>query len=38
MKKDIETMNKNHKEMKNTTYEMKNIPEGIKSRLDEAVD
>ena len=31
-------MNKNHKEMKNTTSEMKNIPEGIKSRLDEAED
>ena len=36
MKKDIETIYKNQKEMKNTISEMKNTLEGIKSRLDEA--
>ena len=36
MKKEIETMNKNQEEMKNTISEMKNIQEGIKIRLDEA--
>ena len=36
MKKDIETIYKNQKEMKNTISEMKNTLEGIKSRLNEA--
>ena len=35
MKKDIETINKNQLEMKNTISDMKNILEGIKIRLDE---
>ena len=37
MKKEIETNNKDQKEMKNTISELKNT-EGIKSRLDEAED
>ena len=36
MKKDIETINKNQEEVKNTISELKNIVEGSKSRLDEA--
>ena len=36
MKKEIETINKNQGEMKNTISEIKNILEGITSRLDEA--
>ena len=35
MKKDIETVNKNQEEMKNTISELKTIVEGIKSRVDE---
>ena len=35
MKKEIETINKNQEEMKITISEIKNIPEGITSRLDE---
>ena len=38
MKKEIETINKGQKEMKNTTSKLKNTVEGIKSRLDEAED
>ena len=36
MKKKIETINKNQKEMKNTIPEIKNTLEGITSRLDGA--
>ena len=36
MKKEIETINKNQGEMKKTISEIKNILEGITSRLDEA--
>ena len=36
MKKNIETMNKNHLEMNNAISEKKNTLKGIKSRLDEA--
>ena len=38
MKKEIETINKGQKEMKNTISELKNTGEGMKSRLDEAED
>ena len=38
LKKDIETMNKNHLEIKNTIFDMKNTLEGIKCRLDEPED
>ena len=38
MKKEIETINKGQKEMKNTISELKNTVERIKSRLDEAED
>ena len=38
MKKEIETINKNQEEMKNTISEMKIILEGITSSLDEAED
>ena len=40
MKKEIETINKNKEEMKNTTSEIKkkNTIEGITSRLDKAED
>ena len=38
MKKEIETINKSKKEMKNTISELKSTVEGIKSRLDEAED
>ena len=37
MKKDVETINKTQKEMKNTISEL-NTVEGIKSRLDEGED
>ena len=37
MKKDVETINKTQKEMKNTISEL-NTVEGIKSRLEEAED
>ena len=36
MKKDIETIRKNQSEMKNKIPEMRNILEGISSRLDKA--
>ena len=35
MKKEIETINKGQEKTKNTISELKNIVEGIKSRLDE---
>ena len=38
MKQDIETMNKNQEETKNTISEMKNKLEGIKSRQEKAKD
>ena len=38
MKKEVETINKGHEEMKNTISERKNTVEGIKSRLHEAED
>ena len=38
MKKEIETINKGQKEMKNTISELKNTVERIKRRLDEAED
>ena len=38
MKKKIETINKNQKEMKNTISEIKNTLQGIMIRLDEAKD
>ena len=38
MKKEIETINKGQKDMKNTISELKNTVEGMKSRLDEAED
>ena len=38
MKKDMETLNKNQSEVKNTISEMENTVEGIKCRLDEAKD
>ena len=37
-KKEIQTINKGQREMKNTVSELKNTVEGIKSRLDEAED
>ena len=36
MKKEIETINKNQEEMKNTNSEIENTLEGSTSRLDEA--
>ena len=38
MKKEIEAINKNQEEMKNTIFETKNTLERITSRLDEAED
>ena len=38
MKKEIEMINKTHKEMNNKISEIKNTLEGITSRLDEAED
>ena len=38
MKKEIETINKGQDDMQNTISELKNIVEGMKSRLDEAED
>ena len=38
MKKEIETISKGQEEMKNTNSKLKNIVEGMKSRLDEAED
>ena len=38
MKKEIETINTDQEEMKNTISELKNTVEGIKSRLGEAED
>ena len=38
MKKEIETIYKGQEEMNNTSYELKNTVEGIKSRLDGAED
>ena len=38
MRKEIETINKNQKEMKNTIPEIKHTLEGITRRLDEAGD
>ena len=38
MKNETETINKGQEEMKNTIFELKNIVEGIKSKLDEADD
>ena len=37
-KKEIETITRGQKEMKNTISELKNTVEGMKSRLDEAED
>ena len=36
MKKEIETINKNQEEMKNTIFEVTSTLEGITTRLDEA--
>ena len=38
MKKEIEMINRNQEEMKNTISKIKNTIEGITSRLDEAED
>ena len=38
MKKEMEIINKGQEEMQNTISELKNIVEGMKSRLDEAED
>ena len=38
MTKEIETINKEQEEIKNTICTLKNTAEGIKSRLDEAED
>ena len=36
IKRDVETINKNQSEMKTTISDMRNLLEGINSRLDEA--